>query len=411
MNLGLDRLALVFACFFCVLLTVGCGSEQDSQDPNPDAGAQKNAQTESKPSQTPQQAAPKLRVVKVEPMSIPTTVEYTAKLAAKETVDVRARVAGILEKRHFKEGSHVEKGELLFTIDPEEYAQTLDQAKAELERNKALLENAQKEYERFKTLYEKGVVSKEEYDQKQTNMRELKANVEAQQAAVGSARLSVDYTRVTAPIAGLIGRAQVEQGSLVGKNDATLLATITSINPIYANFSISENDYLSYVKAHTQKDDSEKTTFQLVLSDGSLYPHPGAMDMVDPTVDPDTGAMGVRISFPNPDGLLKPGLFGRVRITIAGGPEKLYIPSKALMDIQGVKQVFTLGEGNKAGAATVTLGQTHGDLVVVESGLKAGDVVLTDGLLNVKPGMVIDPQPVPLQPAGQHNATKPASDA
>eukprot|EP01022_Parablepharisma_sp_SALTPOND_P012955 TRINITY_DN1687_c1_g2_i1.p1 TRINITY_DN1687_c1_g2~~TRINITY_DN1687_c1_g2_i1.p1 ORF type:complete len:1926 (+),score=475.61 TRINITY_DN1687_c1_g2_i1:14559-20336(+) len=391
---------IVFACF--ALMCASCGGDDT-------AGSKQ--QSGSAPAK---QAPPEVKAVKVQTANVPITAEYVAETQAKEKVEIRARVAGFLKERHYVEGSIVEEGDLLFTIDPSQYEQTLNEAKAELERNRASLEKARKDQERFKELVDQGAVSQSEYDTRETEAKELEATVESNKAAVKQAEINLGYTKVYAPTKGRISKAKVQVGSLVGQGENTLLAEITSIDPMYVNFSISEQEYLQFVKQR-RDGESPPPNFQLVLSNSDVYPHNGTIDYVDPTIDKQTGTLGVRTVFPNPNGVLRPGLFGRVRVTVTRDDESLLVPQRAVYDVQGIKQVYVAQDNGTLVSKTVRLGNQVGQFFRVESGVEPGEVVLVEGLQKFRPGMTVDPRIVSLQDgtdkaAAQDNATTPAQD-
>lgn len=390
---------LAFLC--CLFALASCGGDA------PESTAKKSA---AKPAA---QAAPppEVKAVKVQSADVPITMEYVAETQAKEKVEVRARVAGFLEERHYEEGSVVSAGDLLFTIDPSQYEQTLNEAKANLARDEASMIKARKDQQRFKELVDQGAVSQSEYDTRETQAKEYEAMVESDKAAVKQAELNLGYTKVTAPLAGRISKAKVEVGSLVGQGENTLLAEITSIDPMYVNFSISEQEYLTYVKDH-QNDDSFTPSFQLVLSDGEVYAHNGTVDYVDPTINKQTGTLGVRTVFPNPKGLLRPGLFGRVRVTVNRKGKSLLVPQLAVYDVQGIKQVLMAQDNGTLVSKSIRLGNQVGQFYTVEDGLQAGDVILVEGLQKFRPGMTVSPQVEPIQNVTNANATAaPAPEA
>ncbi len=389
------RLALL-GCLFLVAAAVASCSDDDAPPADKNAGAA-----------APQSAPPAVKAVRVEPVDIPQNLEFVAQTQAKETIDVRARVAGFLEQRHFDEGGMVDQGQLLFTIDPSQLQQTLNEAQATLERNRASYEKAKSDTGRFRKLLDQGAVSEEEYETYATQAKELEATLASNRAAVEQAKINLGYTKVHAPITGRIGRAQVKVGNLVGQGENTLLAQITSVDPIYVNFSVSEDEYLAHVK---QRSDAPLPQLQLLLSDGELYPHNGTIDMADPTVDRKTGTIGVRAVFPNPKGVLLPGLFGRVRAPLPRVGDAIMIPQVAVMDMQGLKQALTVSGNGTVQAKTIRLGGKTGSLVAVQDGLAEGDVVLVEGLQKFRPGMQVAPTLVPLVPAAASDTTGDAAD-
>jgi membrane fusion protein, multidrug efflux system len=360
-----------------------------------------------------------VKVVKAESMDVPAIMEYSASLQAKDSVYIRARVQGYLQERHFEEGSMVEPGQLLFTIDPSEYEESLKEARAQLKRNQATLGQARTELDRFKRLVDQGAVSRDEYDQRRTTVEEDAATVASQEAAVKQAELNLGYTKVMAPIAGRIGRAQAQVGDLVGKGENTLLATISGVDPIYANFSISEQDYLRHVKVAMETPDQEDDArIILVLQDGTVYNHEGKVDMVDPTLDQKTGTLGVRAVFPNQWGILRPGQYGRIRVAAQRPSKSFLIPQRAIMDAQGMQTCLVVaakdaGTTNTISSKVVKKGQDIGSLTVILEGLEAGDLVLLEGQQKLRAGSVIDPriEPLDLTPLHQLLGDSPTAAA
>lgn len=380
----------------------GCGDKKDEGDKasqKQESSQKKDSAQAGKDSQAAGQQAPpppEMKVVKAEPVNVPLIKDYSASIEAVESVDIRARVAGYLQKRHYTEGSIVKKGDPLFTIDPSEYQQELKQAQSQLQRDQATLDKAKTDVERFGQLYKSGAISREEYDNRVTAYKEYQATVEQDKAKVKQAQLNLSYTDIKAPVTGRIGRAKAQVGDLVGRNDNTLLATITTIDPVYVNFSISESDYLSYVKeAQERKEqhkDAPKVELLLKLSDDSIYKHRGKINMVDPTVDQQTGTLGVRATFPNPDDILRPGQFARVLLAVERDDKVILIPQRSVQDQQGMKLCLTADKDGKVQSKTLTLGQQIQSFVVVEKGLEGGDLVLVEGLMKIKPGDTIKPQ-------------------
>ena len=386
-------------------LVAGCGesdkkeaAQQKTEPPKKEQAAPKAEQAAQK---TPP-PAPKISVVKVEAMDIPMIVEYPASVEAKDSVAIRARVQGYLQERHFDEGSAVKEGDLLFTIDPSEYEQSLKEAKAKLDSDEATLTHARNDLARFKSLVDQGAVSKDDYETRLTTVKENEAAVDSDKANVKQAELNLGYTTIKAPISGRISRAQAQPGDLVGKGENTLLATITSVDPINVNFSISEQDYLHYIK---MSESNQKQTgdgkIMLLLPDGTLYSQKGKIDMVDPSLDSSTGTLGLRANFPNPQGLLRPGQFGRIRIAASLSQKVYIIPQRAIQEIQGMPTCLVVsaknaGTSNTVESKMVTKGQEIGSLITIIKGLEDGDLVLTEGMQKIRAGMAVDPQVAPL---------------
>ncbi len=356
-------------------------------------------------------AAPAVMVAAKKPVvaDVPVTAEFVGRLAAKENIEVRARVEGYLKERLFTEGAIVKKGDLLFVIEPRQYQESLRKAQAELSRQQALLSKAQVDFGRFEQLYKQRAVSRDEYDTKFTNQRELAANVESAKAAVETAERDLGYTKITAPITGRIGKALVNVGNLVGKGDNTLLAEISSIDPIYVDFSISERDYLGFVAAMQERGGKEQEfPLTLVLADDSVYPLPGDADMAERAVDAKTATLGVRGVFPNPKGILKPGQYAKVRALLDTRQGALLVPQRAIVDVQGSKSVYVVGPGDVIAAKAVTLGGSKDGAFIIDSGLTPDDLVVVEGVSKVRPGVTVKVAP---EPAADGNGANPAPAA
>jgi len=384
--------ALALLCF----LLAGCGGDK-----------------ESKKAQAPQGPTP-IKVVEAGSRDMPYWAELIGTINAVETVDVRARVAGFLVTKNFKEGAQVKKGDLLFVIDPKPFREDLKQAQSGLEYNQALLIKARKDYERFKKLYDEGVVSRDEYESYQTQLATYEAQVNDNSAKVENAKIQLGYTSIYSPIDGTIGRVQVDVGNLVGQGENTLLATVSTVDPVYVTFNINEADLLRAQKSRKTDGSHDDAQLKLILADGEEYGHNGKFDMIDRAVDPRTGTIGVRVTFPNPDALLRPGQYAKVRLLVDVVKDAVVVPVRAVMDVQGLKSIFKVDEG-KVVNQPVTLGFEKDSLVVVREGLKAGDQIIADGIRQVRPGMEVKPVVVPLEsgtdapsPAGDAPASAPA---
>ncbi len=346
-------------------------------------------EAEKAKTEAPAQPAVTVKVMAPVKRDAPIYAEFTGRTDAQETVEIRARVEGFLKERVFTEGGMVKKGDVLFEIEPRKYEEDLKKAQADLDREQALLAKAKVDMERFGKLYEQRAVSRDEYDSKMTNLKQLEASVDRNKAAVETARRDLGYAKVTAPISGRIGKSLVKVGSLVGKGENTLLAEISSTDPMYVDFSISEREYLTLVKdlaARKNKNDDERIPLTLILADDSVYDHTGQADMAERAVDSKTGTLGVRGVFPNPDGILKPGQFAKVRALVELKKDALCLPLQAIMDVQGQKAVYLVGEGGKAKSVPVTLGPRVDAMIVIESGVGPDDKVVVEGGAKLRPG-------------------------
>jgi membrane fusion protein (multidrug efflux system) len=364
----------VSALVVAVLALSGCG-EQDAA----------KKQAEQKAAEPP---AVLVQAQKPVVADVPVYAEYVGRVAAKENIEIRARVEGYLKERNFTEGALVKKGDLLFVIEPRQYQEILQKARAELERQNALFAKAKVDLSRFEQLYKQHAVSRDEYDTRLTNQRELSANVDSAKAAVESAERDLGYTRVLAPIAGRIGKALVNVGNLVGKGDNTLLAEISSTDPMYVDFSISERDYLEFTKAMMASGGKTREyPLTLILADDSVYPVPGDADMADRALDPKTGTLAVRGVFPNPQGVLKPGQFAKIRALLEHRQGALLVPQRAIVDVQGSKSVYVVAGNGRIEAKTVTLGGAKDGSFVIDKGLTPTDMVVVEGVSKIRPGV------------------------
>jgi len=345
---------------------------------------------------------PEVSVVTIRPGAVPLTAELPGRLQATRTAQVRARVEGIVQQRVFREGTQVKAGDLLFRIDPTMLRASLEAAQASLARADADAAQAQAKAERFRPLVASNAVSKQEYDEAVAKAKQTAADVASAKAAVTRAKLDLDYASVTAPISGNIGRAQVTEGALVGKGEATPLATIEQIDPIYANFNQSSVEYLRIKRAldagKLKRGDAQASDVKLILEDGSEYPHAGRLLFSDLTVDPATGEVSMRAQFPNPERHLLPGMYVRVRVEQAVSENTITVPQRSLLRNAQGASVMVVGADGKVAAQPVKVGQAQGDQWIVTEGLKGGEQVIVEGLQKVKPGG--QAKAVPFAPKG-----------
>lgn len=325
--------------------------------------------------------------------------EYTGRLDAVETVEVRARVGGYLEKVNFKDGSLVKKGDLLFVIDPRPYKAALGRAQGELARAQARRDLAKNDLARAQRLFEKRVISEEELDTRDKNLRESIAAVQSAQSAVDEAKLNLEFTEVRAPISGRISRELVTEGNLVndGTGTATLLTTIVSLDPIYVYFEVDEQAYL---RQGARRRTGERGTLQeavnpvfVGLADEEGFPHEGRLDFLDNRFDPAVGTIRARAVVDNPDGMLTPGLFARVKLPSSGKFPAVLLDDKAVLTDQDRKYVYVLDADNRAQRRDVKLGRMFDGLRIVTEGLGTDDAVVVHGVQKIFfPGMPVSPQ-------------------
>jgi multidrug efflux system membrane fusion protein len=327
--------------------------------------------------------------------------EYIGRLESPETVEVRARVSGYLDKVHFKEGKEVKKGDVLFTIDPRPYQAEYDHAEAEFQRATSQSELAKNDFERAKHLITTKAISEEDYDTKAKTYAETQAAVMSAKAAMESARLNLEFTEIHSPINGRISRAIVTEGNLISGGasgvGATLLTTVVSLDPLYCYSDADERAILKYLKLRREgkrvSARDEQIVAEMQLADETGFPHKGYIDFVDNKIDPNTGTMRARGVFPNEDHSLSPGFFARIRIPGSGKYPALLIPDRALGSDQSQKFVYVVNGEKKVEFRPVKIGPMIDGLRVVSAGLKPGEQVIVEGLLRVRPGIVVEAKP------------------
>ncbi|MDR6213206.1 efflux RND transporter periplasmic adaptor subunit [Paracidovorax wautersii] len=398
---SLRLLALSIGCA-AVLALSACGKK--------DADAQGGA---------PQQPPPaEVGVVTVTPGDVGLVTELPGRLEASRVAEVRARAAGILQKRLFTEGSDVKAGQALFAIDNAPYRATLESAQASVAQAEANVAQTRALAERYKPLVAVNAVSKQEYDNAVASQKTAEANLAAAKASVTTARINLGYASVTSPISGRIGRALVTEGALVGQGEPTQLAVVQQIDPLYVNFTQSASDALKLKAALTsgkyKQAGNGAAGVSVVLEDGSVYGRTGRLLFTDLTVDATSGQVTLRAEIPNPDRQLLPGLYVRVRVEQAQVGNGVLLPQQAVTRSAKGDTVMVVGEDNHLTPRPIKLGPAQGTNWVVLEGLKAGEKVMVDGFQKLprgKPGDPIVVKPVPWQPAGAKPAAAPASAA
>lgn len=314
--------------------------------------------------------------------------EFTGRLEAVNSVELRPRVGGYIESVSFTEGSRVQKGQLLFQIDPRPYRAEVARLTAEQQRAKAQAQLAAGNRDRAQRLLDQNAIAREEYDRLATEAAATAANVGAVDASLDVARLNLEFTRITAPISGRVSRAMITAGNLVSSAD--LLTTLVSDDPIYAYFSADEQTYLRYASRNGSGGASGNSV-HMGLTNEQGYPRPGKLDFIDNRLDPGTGTIRGRAVFANPDGALTPGLFARVRLVAEESRERILIDDRAIGADLGKKFVLVLAPENRIEYRGITLGAAVDSLRIVESGLNKGDVIVVNGLQHAKPGEQVTP--------------------
>ncbi|EJY7677119.1 multidrug efflux RND transporter periplasmic adaptor subunit AcrA [Salmonella enterica] len=375
-NRGLTPLAVVLMLSGSLALT-GCDDKQDQQ------GGQQ---------------MPEVGVVtlKTEPLQI--TTELPGRTVAYRIAEVRPQVSGIILKRNFVEGSDIEAGVSLYQIDPATYQATYDSAKGDLAKAQAAANIAELTVKRYQKLLGTQYISKQEYDQALADAQQATAAVVAAKAAVETARINLAYTKVTSPISGRIGKSSVTEGALVQNGQASALATVQQLDPIYVDVTQSSNDFLRLKQELANgslKQENGKAKVDLVTSDGIKFPQSGTLEFSDVTVDQTTGSITLRSIFPNPDHTLLPGMFVRARLQEGTKPTALLVPQQGVTRTpRGDATVLVVGADNKVETRQIVASQAIGDKWLVTDGLKAGDRVVVSGLQKVRPGAQVKVQEI-----------------
>jgi membrane fusion protein, multidrug efflux system len=337
---------------------------------------------------------PEVVVQPVDVKDTPVQAEFTGEIRGGEDVEVRARVAGYLQSQNYDEGTVVRKGQLLFLIDPKPFEATVARARADVAEAKARHNRAEIQVNRLRPLVADNAVSQQDLDNAVASEEASRASQAAADAQLTSALLDLGYTRVTSPITGLAGSRQVDVGSYVGSPQPTVLTVVSSLDPVRFNFTISESEYLAYARA-TQAKAGKRAgpgpELQLVLADGSVYPGKGRVTVVGRGVDAETGTLPLQASFPNPDGLLRPGQFGRVRLPVTTRKSAILIPQRAVQELQGTYNVFVVGNDSVAQIRAIKTGNRVGSDWVITDGLEPADRVVVEGLQKVRDGIKVRP--------------------
>jgi RND family efflux transporter MFP subunit len=396
----------------------------------------------------PAEPPPTVIVAEVPQRTVQIAGEFVSRTEAVPTVEIRARVQGVLEQVRFKEGSEVKQGQVLFMIQQDEYkaavqtaraqlakaqadlqrsrdVSVVDRARAQLDEAKAELGRTQQDVARYRPLAQQQAIPQQDLDtavskekvaaagveasgaalkdtvlNQRTAIQLAEAAVESAKAGVIQADLNLKYTVIEAPITGIISKLAVDRGNLVGRGEATTLATVSAVDPMYVDFSVAEVDYLRLVKRLPGLGRGEvrerPPAFELVLSDGTTFPHKGRPVFVDRAIDQKTGTILIRAEFPNTERVLRSGQFGRVRAITDEVPDAILVPQLAVQELQGAKTVLVVGEGDKVALRTVTLREPYQQFYIVTAGLKPGERVIVDGIQKARPGMQVKAELRPL---------------
>ena len=382
------RFPLILVACFLFLTAVAC-SKKEAPPPPP----------------------PEVMVAEVVQKDVPIYIELVGATLGSEDVEIRARVEGYLVSINFTEGSFVRKGQLLYKLDPKPFEVAIDQAKANLATAQAALEKTDNDVARYKPLFAQQAVSKQELDNALSAQEAAKAQVDAYKAAVARAQLDLGYTNITSPVDGVIGTTQTKVGSLVSRG-VTLLNIVSQLNPILFRCAIAEAEYLRIARRAQQsgKPGDKIANVELILADGTIFPHKGRLDAVERAVDPTTGTLTGQFVFPNPERLLRPGQYGKARFVTDLKEDALLVPQLAVQEIQGLYSVMVVKPDATVEQRTVKAGERVGNLWVIDSGLKPGEKVIVEGLQKVQPGVKVVAKVVKTEQEGSTDGGMPAPE-
>jgi membrane fusion protein, multidrug efflux system len=382
-NLPPRKVALLLLIFICVAIAALISGCSKANSPQAELGTQE------------------VLVTQVIRQDVPVVKEWIGSLDGSVNADIRARVSGYVTSQNYREGTVVHEGDLLFQIDPSTYEAAVEQAKSALAQAQANQLQTQQTEDREIKLFEEKVESQQNRDNAVQSNTAAKAEVEAQKAALRQAQLNLDFTRITAPLTGIAGIANPGIGDLVGPSDSQPLMTISTVDPIKAYINVSEQDYLTYVKRAEQDRSPDKTPppVEIILADGTLYPERGKFSAADREVDQQTGTIRLVALFPNPNNILRPGGFLRVRVTVRQIKGALLVPQRAVNELQTSYELAVVGADDKVQIRSVKAGDRLGMLWVIEDGLKPDDRVIVEGSQRVRDGQIVKPVPW-TRPAG-----------
>ena len=356
-----------------------------------------------------QMGAPEIPVYKTKTERIPIYQEFVGEVFGLKDISIRARVAGYLEEIYFNEGTVVEKGKLLYRIESQLYEQDVASKLSALAEAKTILANAENELNRYKPLAEVNAVSKSDLDAAQANYDAAAAGVEAAEANLKASQINLGYTKIYSPIKGIIGKTKAKVGDFVGQQpNPVILNVVSQLDEVLVEFFLTETDYLNfaseYIKRNVKEGQSgelkraKEANLTLILADGSIHPNKGKINFIDRGVDPATGAVLIQAVFPNPTGILRPGLFAKVKALIDYDENGILIPQRCVSELQGIFSVLFINKEDKIENRRVEVGNKYSDFWLIKSGLQPDELIVYEGLQKVKEGMTVNPKETEVKP-------------
>ncbi len=344
-------------------------------------------------------ASPDVPVVEVVQKTVPVYETFVGQVYGRRDIPIRARVSGFLEGIHFNEGTRVKKGELLYTIDPQPFMAKVAVAESQLAEAQTSMVKSKNDLDRIEPLAEISAVSKSDLDAARAEYEAAVAYVEASKSSLRLAKIELSYCRILAPTDGIIGKTKAKVGEFVGQNpNPVILNTVSLLDSVLVDFYLTEADFLRHARKfinnhqdNKKRKKDETGHVSLILADGSLFNYKGNVKFIDRNIDPTTGTLLVQTVFPNPEGLLRPGLYAKVEVHMDDIENAIVIPQRSIMEMQGLFSVFVVSDSNTIRKVEVEPGYKTGNMQVIESGLKAGDKVVIDALQKVQTGITVNP--------------------
>lgn len=369
---SLSAFCLLLLSLLLIFLVFACGEEEQQTGPPPE-----------------------VQITKALKMNVPVTGEWVGQTLGAVDIEIRARVEGWLTGIYFKEGSEVRQGALLYTIDATELQEAVAEAEGKVAAVRTLLIQAEDDVKRYTPLAKAGAVSQRDLEIAVSKYEAQQGELDAALAALNIAKTNLSYATIYAPITGLIGISVARVGDFVGRPpNVLILNTISRVDSVHVRFSISEQEYLDLIRRIEQNEGRTKVKakeIQMVLADETVYPYLGVISFAQRQIDPATGTLQFEASFPNPKRILRPGQFAKIRIVIDERKDATVVPSRSIFEIQGQKSVYVVDENKKVVMRVVTTGPEYNNYIVIESGVNPGENVIYEGLLKVRPDMVVSP--------------------